>query len=165
MPPITGSRGARFAAALGGPANLKSVDACTTRLRLRLVEPDRIDEPSLRALGAKGVVRPGGDSVQIVLGPIADQVAGEIRAASFSAGTSEPAAAIAALLQPAGIRGVEVRGSRLLVDLEDSSRLSASDLDQLGTRGWVIVSGGIQLIIGPEAEAAAEALLLAAAGS
>jgi phosphotransferase system IIB component len=60
---------------------------------------------------------------------------------------------------------VEVRGSRLLVDLEDSSRLSASDLDQLGTRGWVIVSGGIQLIIGPEAEAAAEALLLAAAGS
>jgi phosphotransferase system IIB component len=55
---------------------------------------------------------------------------------------------------------VEVRGSRLLVELEDPSSLSATDLDRLGTRGWVIVSGGIQIIIGPGVEAAAEALSL-----
>jgi PTS system N-acetylglucosamine-specific IIC component len=158
--PITGDRGAQFAVALGGTANLKSVDACTTRLRLSLVKPDDIDEPMLRALGAKGIVRPGGDSVQIVLGPIADQVAGEIRAASSVAGVSSPARTIAETLQPAGIRAVEVRGSRLLVELEDPSSLSATDLDRLGTRGWVIVSGGIQIIIGPGVEAAAEALSL-----
>jgi len=158
--PITGDRGAQFAVALGGTANLKSVDACTTRLRLSLVKPDDIDEPMLRALGAKGIVRPGGDSVQIVLGPIADQVAGEIRAASSVAGVSSPVRAIAETLQPAGIRGVEVRGSRLLVELEDPSSLSATELDRLGTRGWVIVSGGIQIIIGPGVEAAAEALSL-----
>jgi len=158
--PITGDRGAQFAVALGGTANLKSVDACTTRLRLSLVKPDDIDEPMLRALGAKGIVRPGGDSVQIVLGPIADQVAGEIRAASSVAGVSSPVRAIAETLQPAGIRGVEVRGSRLLVELEDPSSLSATDLDRLGTRGWVIVSVGIQIIIGPGVEAAAEALSL-----
>ena len=158
--PITGDRGAQFAVALGGTANLKSVDACTTRLRLSLVKPDDIDEPMLRALGAKGIVRPGGDSVQIVLGPIADQVAGEIRAASSVAGVPSPARAIAETLQPAGIRAVEVRGSRLLVELEDPSSLSATDLDRLGTRGWVIVSVGIQIIIGPGVEAAAEALSL-----
>ena len=158
--PITGDRGAQFAVALGGTPNLKSVDACTTRLRLSLVKPDDIDEPMLRALGAKGIVRPGGDSVQIVLGPIADQVAGEIRAASSVAGVPSPARAIAETLQPAGIRAVEVRGSRLLVELEDPSSLSATDLDRLGTRGWVIVSVGIQIIIGPGVEAAAEALSL-----
>src|SRR5438552_4553094 len=57
-------RGARFLAALGGPANLKSIDACTTRLRLSLSDPQAIDEPALRTLGARGIVHPGGDSVQ-----------------------------------------------------------------------------------------------------
>jgi PTS system N-acetylglucosamine-specific IIC component len=155
--PAVGERGQRFVAALGGPANLKSVDACTTRLRLSLADPAAIDEPSLRALGARGIVRPGGDSLQVVLGPIADQVVEEIRAARSATGDSL-AAAIARVLGPAGIRSVEVRGSRLLVDLDDPSRLGRPDLDALGTRGWVIVGGGIQLIVGPGAEAVAAAL-------
>ncbi|HEX6742262.1 MAG TPA: N-acetylglucosamine-specific PTS transporter subunit IIBC [Sphingomicrobium sp.] len=152
-----GERGQRFVAALGGPANLKSVDACTTRLRLSLADPAAIDEPALRALGARGIVRPGGDSLQVVLGPIADQVVEEIRAARSATGHGL-AAAIRRALGPAGIRSVDVRGSRLLVDLDDPSRLARPDLDALDIRGWVIVGGGIQLIIGPEAEAVAAAL-------
>jgi PTS system N-acetylglucosamine-specific IIC component len=156
-----GERGQRFVAALGGRANLKSVDACTTRLRLSLADPGAIDEPALRALGARGIVRPGGDALQVVLGPIADQVVEEIRAARSAAGeTTRPnlAAALRQTLEPAGIRSVEVRGSRLLVDVDDPSRLSATELDSLGTRGWVLVAGGIQLIIGPDADAVAEGL-------
>ena len=161
-PIASGNRGAAFVAALGGGANLKSMDACTTRLRLTLVDPAAVDEPGLRSLGARGIVRPGGESIQVVLGPIADQVLGEIRAAATS---SKPARddrgladAIAAALRSAGIRSIDVRGSRLLIDLDDPSCLSGSDLDELGTRGWVLVEGGIQLIIGPGAEAVAEAL-------
>jgi len=152
-----GERGQRFVAALGGPSNLKSVDACTTRLRLSLADPAAIDEPALRALGARGIVRPGGDSLQVVLGPIADQVVEEIRAARSVTGDGL-AAAIARALEPAGMRSVAVRGTRLLVELDEPSRLSTVDLDALGTRGWVIVGGGVQLIIGPGAEAVAAAL-------
>ena len=152
-----GERGRRFVAALGGPSNLKSVDACTTRLRLSLADPAAIDEPALRALGARGIVRPGGDSLQVVLGPIADQVVEEIRAARSVTGDGL-AAAIARALEPAGMRSVAVRGTRLLVELDEPSRLSTVDLDALGTRGWVIVEGGVQLIVGPGAEAVAAAL-------
>jgi len=158
---LADERGAAFVAALGGSANLKSIDACTTRLRLGLADPKAIDEPALKSLGARGIVRPGGDSVQVVLGPIADQVAGEIRAAA-SAGraTARPdiAAAIADALGRAGIRSVSTCGSRLLVDLEDMTRISAPTLDALQTRGWLAVGDGVQIIIGPGAEAVAEAL-------
>jgi PTS system N-acetylglucosamine-specific IIC component len=156
-----GERGERFVAALGGPANLKSVDACTTRLRLSLADLAAIDEPALRFLGARGIVRPGGDSLQIVLGPIADQVVEEIRAArsALRSPTSvDPSEIIFRALEPAGIRAFEVRASRLMIDLDDPSRLSEIELDALGIRGWVLVKGGIQLIIGPDAEAVAEAL-------
>jgi PTS system N-acetylglucosamine-specific IIC component len=152
-----GERGQRFVAALGGPSNLKSVDACTTRLRLSLADLLAIDEPALRALGARGIVRPGGDSLQVVLGPIADQVVEEIRAARSVTGDGL-AAAIARAFEPAGIRSVTVRGSRLLIALDDPSRLEKAELDALGTRGWVIAGGGVQLIIGPDAEAVAAAL-------
>ncbi|HZC37965.1 MAG TPA: N-acetylglucosamine-specific PTS transporter subunit IIBC [Sphingomicrobium sp.] len=163
VPIVTGERGERFVAALGGSANLKSIDACTTRLRLSLADPTAIDEPALRSLGARGIVHPGGDSVQVVLGPIADQVAGEIRAAAVAVPQPRPAetdlvSAISNALRPAGIRSVTTCGSRLLVDLDDPSRLSDADLNRLGARGWVAVGGGVQIIIGPEAEAIAEAL-------
>ena len=158
---LADERGAAFVTALGGSANLKSIDACTTRLRLGLADPKAIDEPALKSLGARGIVRPGGDSVQVVLGPIADQIAGEIRAAASAGQASarpDIAAAIADALRPAGIRAVSTCGSRLLVDLEDMTRLSAPTLDALPTRGWVAAGGGVQIIVGPDPEAVAEAL-------
>jgi len=70
---------AAFVHALGGAANLRSVDACTTRLRLEVVDSARVDAVALAALGAMGVVRPSSTAVQVVLGPVADQVAARIR--------------------------------------------------------------------------------------
>jgi PTS system N-acetylglucosamine-specific IIC component len=160
--PATGERGAGFVAALGGPSNLKGIDACTTRLRLSLGDASNIDEPALRALGARGIVRPGGNALQVVLGPIADQVAAELRAAASDeahASAKDVAAAIADAVGAAGIRGVDVRASRLLIELEDPSRLVASELDQLPLRGWVVVGHGIQIVIGPSADAVMAELL------
>ncbi len=76
-----GGRAAGYIAALGGPANLVSVDACTTRLRLVVGSQDAVDAGALKALGARGVVRPSATSLQVVVGANADQVAGEIRQA------------------------------------------------------------------------------------
>ena len=41
--------------ALGGAANLVSVDACTTRLRLVVADQSGVDEDELKTLGARGV--------------------------------------------------------------------------------------------------------------
>jgi PTS system N-acetylglucosamine-specific IIC component len=152
--PVSGPRGEQFVAALGGRTNLQSVDACTTRLRLSVVDPAAIDEPALRALGARGIVRPGGNALQVVLGPIADQVAEELRSAAAATGGKGLAAAIADALRPAGIRSVDLCGSRLIIELKDSSKLLEAELDRLPIRGWVAVDGGVQIIIGPDAGSA-----------
>jgi phosphotransferase system HPr (HPr) family protein len=70
---------AGFIRALGGSDNVKLVDACTTRLRLEVLDGSRVNEPALRNLGARGIVRPSGNALQVVLGPQAEIVAGEIR--------------------------------------------------------------------------------------
>ncbi|HEX8470356.1 MAG TPA: N-acetylglucosamine-specific PTS transporter subunit IIBC, partial [Brevundimonas sp.] len=77
----TEDRAIGFIVALGGAANLRSVAACTTRLRLVINARDKIDEPALKALGARGVIYPSGDDLQVILGPIADAVADEIKIA------------------------------------------------------------------------------------
>ena len=150
---ISGDRGAQFVAALGGRSNLKSIDACTTRLRLTLGDPAAVDEPALRSLGARGIVRPGGDAMQIVVGPIADQLVEEMREASTvkDAIAATTAKAIADALGAVRITDVGICGSRLTVYVDEPSRISADDLDQLDVRGWVAVAGGVQIIIGPNA--------------
>jgi PTS system N-acetylglucosamine-specific IIC component len=76
-----GERGPAFVRALGGAANLREVGACTTRLRLIVADQGKVDEGGLKALGARGVLRPSAEALQVVLGPIADAVAMDIRAA------------------------------------------------------------------------------------
>jgi N-acetylglucosamine PTS system EIICBA or EIICB component len=73
-------RAAAWIAALGGSANLKSVDACTTRLRLIVARQSAVDTEALRRLGARGLVRPSTEALQVVVGTTADQLAGEMRA-------------------------------------------------------------------------------------
>jgi len=73
-----------FIRALGGNRNLKLVDACTTRLRLEVADDSLVNEPALRTLGARGIVRPGRNVLQVVIGPQAEIVAGEIREAMAS---------------------------------------------------------------------------------
>jgi PTS system N-acetylglucosamine-specific IIC component len=73
-----------FVRALGGNRNLKLVDACTTRLRLEVVDDSLVNEPALRTLGARGIVRPARNALQVIIGPQAEILAGEIRDAMAS---------------------------------------------------------------------------------
>ena len=81
-PVAADTRGSSFVDALGGAANLTEVSACTSRLRLEVIDNRAVDEPALKRLGSRGVLRSGTTGLQVVLGPIADQVAGEIRDAA-----------------------------------------------------------------------------------
>jgi PTS system N-acetylglucosamine-specific IIC component len=172
-----GARGAAFAAALGGSANLVTVDACTTRLRLVLADPAAVDEAGLRALGARGLVRPSQTTLQVVLGPIADQVAGEIRqaaaapmreiAATLAASPAQTAAAVdvdawlTALGGRANLTAGGVCSTRLYLTLADPAAVDEPGLRGLGARALARPSpSSLHIIVGPTAEAIGRALRL-----
>ena len=137
-----GTRGGDFVLALGGARNLTTVDACMTRLRLTLNDPAAIDETQLRALGARGIVRPGGNALQVVLGPIADQVAGEIRASLHGAPQVAGDAWLQALGGADNIEDVRQRSTRLIVSLTDSAAADEQELRKLGARAVTKSAGG-----------------------
>ena len=156
--------------ALGTSANLRSVEACTTRLRLVVVDPARIDEPAVKALGSRGVLKLADGAVQVVVGPIADQLASEIReglrrgagtapvttavaTASFEA-PPEPGA-VARVLQALGGRGnieeLQHRGSRLCISVRDPAAVDESQLGGVVRAIARPAPGSIHLVIGPAA--------------
>lgn len=60
---------------IGGIENLKSIDACITRLRLTVDDTGIIDEAAAKRLGAAGVIKLNKQSVQIVVGAKAESIA------------------------------------------------------------------------------------------
>ncbi len=64
---------------LGGHQNLANIDACITRLRLTVKDMSIIDEQQLKQLGAMGVVKLGSNNLQVILGPLAEIIAGEMK--------------------------------------------------------------------------------------
>ncbi|OJA90249.1 PTS N-acetyl-D-glucosamine transporter [Burkholderia ubonensis] len=163
-------RAQRYIAALGGAGNLTVVDACTTRLRLTVADPDKVSEPDLKAIGARGVLKRGGNSVQVIIGPEADIIADEMRAAigggataSASTGAAAAPAAtadgVAGPLDPDPTRWLAVFGgatnvasldavatTRLRVAVVDPSavdreRLASLDVAWVGADTFHIVCG------------------------
>lgn len=168
-------RGEAFLGALGGAGNLSSVDACTTRLRLIVVSNAVIDEIKLKALGAKGIIRPSQNALQVVIGPVADQVACEIRQAMREDGnklspkethgleTALPrvqpvtiavaAAYVKALGGIANIKSVLSCDARVVVSVRDDTLAIEAALKDAGVRAVARGKNAIHLIIGPKAAA------------
>jgi PTS system N-acetylglucosamine-specific IIC component len=148
------ARAAAFVMALGGARNLTEVAACTTRLRLVLADNTAVDEAALKRLGALGVLRASTNGLQVILGPIADQVAGEIRAVvragSPSAGMTGISAS--ALLTALGGRDnvlqMELLAGRVAVQTIRVEAVNEAALATLGVRG-VARSGkqSLQLLV------------------
>lgn len=105
-----GDRATNFVEALGGSANLRDIAACTTRLRLVLVDPSLSDPQRLTALGARGTLDLGGGRVQVVVGPEADTLASGMRVIVGS--YSEPPALSTDVSVPT--RSSDSRGARLI---------------------------------------------------
>lgn len=53
---------------LGGKANLSDVDCCATRLRVTVIDPEKVSDTMLKQSGASGVIHKG-NGVQVVYGP------------------------------------------------------------------------------------------------
>lgn len=150
--------------ALGGSANLLEIDACTTRLRLRVTSQEPVDEVELKRLGAAGVLRPTADTVQVIMGLRADEIASNMRRSAGSARPapitvkttggqqeSESTETVQDLLQALGgadnIKSVEAFGPRLALELENAEHADPSRMIGLGFRGLARLPGGkVQLL-------------------
>lgn len=164
-------RGEAFVAALGGPSNLNSIDACTTRLRLVVEDQSKVDERRLRSLGAVGFVRPSPQGLQVVVGPIADAVAMEMRAAAGPLQAARAASADESKLSVAdsgpwldalgGRDNVLEAGSassRLWLRVADASRIDEPMLAKLGVRTIARPAPGTIHLLLSDAEPVAAAL-------
>ncbi|WP_437940969.1 N-acetylglucosamine-specific PTS transporter subunit IIBC [Sorangium sp. So ce341] len=178
----TGGLAGQFLRALGGYRNIREIDACITRLRLVMVDRDRVKDADLRALGAKGVVRPGTDSLQVILGPMAESIAEEMKALAVDApaaaapgergkasarrgGASAALSArverwLAALGGAGNIRSVEGFSSgRVRVELVDEAAVDEAALTVADVKGVMrLPDRVVHLLVGHEAPRYAAAI-------
>jgi len=64
--------------AIGGKENIVQMEACITRLRIKVSNEKQLDINALRNLGAAGVIRLGGGHVQIVFGTFSELIKEEM---------------------------------------------------------------------------------------
>jgi PTS system N-acetylglucosamine-specific IIC component len=151
-----------YIAALGGAKNLANVDACTTRLRLKVHDNTAINDKALKEIGAIAVMRLDKNSVQVVIGPKADSIAGEIRArlldySNFSNQTipdksdnlkqsqkdmALDGAVVAAFGGAQNIASVLFRDGRAIISLFDNVGIKTAALDEVAKNKWTISKGG-----------------------
>lgn len=172
----------RLVAAFGGAGNIRSLDACITRLRVELNDVGRASPDELRALGATGVVTVG-SGMQAIFGTRSENlktdmeeymraahalpasapapVARTARAIVVTAAHRERAAAIAA-----GLGGIDniariepVAITRLRVELRDPGAVNEKALTAAGAYGvWRMDDGVVHVIVGEDAEGYAMAI-------
>lgn len=66
-------------AGLGGKENIASLTNCATRLRLEVNDISKIDENKIKSAGVAGIMKPGGNSVQVIVGVNVQFVADELK--------------------------------------------------------------------------------------
>jgi len=77
---VKGSEKARrVLMAIGGKENIEVLDACVTRLRLTLKDVSKVQQSTLKALGAAGILV-AGNSVQVIFGTEAERIKEDIKA-------------------------------------------------------------------------------------
>ena len=64
--------------ALGGKENVVSIDNCATRLRLEVKDTSAIDDKKIKQVSA-GIIKPSKTSAQVVIGPLVEFVAEEMK--------------------------------------------------------------------------------------
>ena len=65
--------------AVGGKENVMNVDYCATRLRFELKNYSQVDEKAVKAAGATGIIRPGKNVCQVIVGIKVKEVYSELK--------------------------------------------------------------------------------------
>lgn len=172
--------------AFGGRKNIKTLDACITRLRISVYDTAKVNKDSLKQLGAAGVVV-AGDGVQAIFGtrsenlktdmqiylktagpeadqvsasvaPVADATPEESSIEAEDSGADIATPLLAALGGKANVKDITACAhTRLRVTLKDSRKLDEKVCTGLGVRGVVRHADGVcHLILGSRVEACVE---------
>jgi glucose PTS system EIICB or EIICBA component len=187
VPAGSDARARDLVLAFGGAANIASLDACITRLRVAVNEPSRVDESALRALGASGIMRVG-KGVQAVFGPLSENMKTQmdeyLRASGATpAAVPSPASGAGSPAPPAGkaadaatretatrllralgervnVREVQaVAHTRLRVMLADPARFDEAAAKLAGVMAVMRAAPGVlHLIVGEQAGSLAAAM-------
>lgn len=64
---------------LGGKDNIDTLDYCTTRLRINVHDEEVIDETLIKTAGVHGIVHPGKNNIQVIVGTEVEHVAEEMK--------------------------------------------------------------------------------------
>ena len=182
--PTGDTMAARLVAAFGGAANIRSLDACITRLRVDLNDVSLASAETLRGLGAAGVVQVGG-GMQAIFGTRSENLKTDMeeymRAGGAAAAlapssvvqaaverevafTTEHRALAAALLSALGgadniIRVEPCALTRLRVELRDARAVDDSAWEAAGASGVLRISDSVMhVVVGESAAATAAAL-------
>jgi PTS system glucose-specific IIC component len=178
------SMAGRLVAAFGGAANIRSLDACITRLRVELADVSRASAEALRALGATGVVQVGG-GMQAIFGTRSENLKTDMEEYMRAGGAAilpppgpvprpaaEPELAVtpahrtraAALLSALGgtdnvARAESCALTRVRVELRDGRAVQESALEAAGAAGVLRISDSVlQIVVGDGAAATAAAM-------
>jgi glucose PTS system EIICB or EIICBA component len=163
----------RLVAAFGGASNIRSLDACITRLRVDLHDVSRASSDALKALGATGVMQVG-NGMQAIFGTRSENLktdmeeylraGGGRRAAATDVGGGQrargsvtrstpkdrarAAALAAALGGPSNIVRVEpVAVTRLRVQVRDPNVIDERALEAAGAAGVLRISDAVLHIV------------------
>jgi PTS system glucose-specific IIC component len=191
-PVAAGGMAGELVAAFGGRSNIQSLDACITRLRIELGDPEKANVDRLKALGATGVVRVG-NNVQAIFGTRSENLktdmeqflraGGGLEAAPAPRAVAAPKPARASAPDPAAIRVAEsiaaalggtqniasaeaVALTRIRVKVINPALVNERALIQSGASAVMRLDGNVlHLIVGPKADSIAAAMALDPAGS
>ncbi len=133
---------ARLVAAFGGANNIRSLDACITRLRVDLHDVSRANAEALRALGAAGVMQVG-NGMQAIFGTRSENLKTDMeeymRSAGVSApGTDLPSPAAHRGAHPGAHHGAQPVGEREVVVSPEHSECASAMAMALGGAGNII---------------------------
>ena len=63
---------------LGGKDNVVSASYCTTRLRFEVKDYRQVNEQAVKAAGATGIIRPGKNACQVIVGTKVESIYNEL---------------------------------------------------------------------------------------
>ncbi|MCP4915038.1 MAG: PTS glucose transporter subunit IIBC [Oligoflexia bacterium] len=136
--------------AFGGAENIKTLDACITRLRIEVKSQDAVDKDKLKALGASGVVMVG-TGVQAIFGPRSENLKTDMEMYLASGATAVPRKNVMASVNEqselitsglggnGNVKSIQtIAKTRLRVELNDESKMDIADLER---------TAGVQLAV------------------
>jgi len=164
--PSAGGLAPELVYAFGGSANITSLDACITRLRVTVADRALVNTERLKALGAAGVVMVG-QSAQAVFGTRSENLKTQMDEYLRSGGAPVAPPSVPAIQMDritAGLGGAQniresraVARTRLRVVVFDDSRVNTAALRDAGAQGVMQGPAGVvHVLLGLGAESLLE---------